>query len=151
MSASSLRETMAWFRGFADTWTVGSRSLLLFGRTDGGLRYAGMDGRVVEGSEVISAETLGRAFKRGRFLRRAQRRFLRRKRRGRLTAVLLCLTHRLGQNTWLRLRQFTQRATPPFLQQIGQTRLGPLISVVWLFVENTKIKHYRPRVWHYRE
>jgi len=143
MSASF--KTMAWFRGFADICTVDSRSLLLFGPS-GGLRYAAMDGRIVEGSQVLSANTLGRAFKRGRFLRRAQRRFLRRKRRRRLTAMLLCLPRRLGQNTWLRVRQFTQRAATSFLQQVGQKQLPPLVSVVSHFVENTRMEHHRVRI-----
>ena len=145
MSAAFFR-TMAWFQGLADICTVDSRSLLMFGPTDGGLRYAAMDGRIVEGSQVLSADMLGRAFKRGRFLRRAQRRFLRRKRRRRLTAMLLCLPCRLGQNAWLRLRQFTQRATTSFLQQVGQAHLPPLVSVVSRFVENTQLQHHRVRI-----
>ena len=140
-------KTMAWFRGFTYIYKIDSRSLLLFGPDDGGLRYAAMDGRIVEGSQVISADALGRAFQRGRFLRRAQRRFLRRKRRRRLTSMLLCLPQRLGQNTWLRLRQFTQRAATSFLQQVGQNHLQPLVSVVSLFVENTKMKHPHEDPW----
>jgi len=142
---ASLHKTMYWFQGLDGIYQRGPRSLL-FGRGDGGLRYRTVDGRVVEGSQVISADTLGRAFKRGRFLRRAQRRFLRRKRRRRLTAMLLCLPCRLGQNAWLRLRQFTQRATTSFLQQVGQAHLPPLVSVVSRFVENTQLQHHRVRI-----
>ena len=138
---ASLHKTMYWFQGLDGIYQRGPRSLL-FGRGDGGLRYRTVDGRVVEGSQVISADTLGRAFKRGRFLRRAQRMFLRKKRRKHLTAMLLCLPHRLGQNTWLRIRQFTQRCTASFLQQVGHKHLKQFVSVVSLFVDNTKMKHY---------
>ena len=131
-------EIIQWFRGVTRDLAHRSQSLLLFGHHNGGLLYEGFNGGIFEGEQIITAELLGLRVHRGRFIHRAQRRFLRRKRQRFLMTMLQCLPYRLGQNTWLRIRQFTKRSTVSFLEKLGLSYLGPFVSIVSLFVNNSK-------------
>lgn len=113
--------------------TLVERTWLLFGRRNG-LWWMDENGVPTEGSQVVSAESLGVRYRHLRWLIRAQNRFLRRRRVMCMKTILLCLSSRLGQNTWVRIDNFLRRPRSCFLSKLGFDYLGPFVSPVFKFI-----------------
>jgi hypothetical protein len=116
---------------------VGRGPHLLFGNREG-LVWVDDQGRLHEGRQIVYAGTLGSAYRRSRWLCRAQRRFLSRRLKRQLATMLLCLPFCLGQNTWVRVHNFLKKPRRGFLEKISLSHLGPFVATVDTFVENRR-------------
>jgi hypothetical protein len=103
--------------------------MLLFGSPAGEF-YRDMDGVMKEGTEIVTDTSLGSRFQRGRWIRRLQGRIHKKYWMRVMKSTLLCLPHRLGQNTWVRIGQFIRRKRTPFLALVGLDRLGSFVGIV---------------------